>query len=845
VAWNFSVGYPTYPPDDISLDGGTVSPSSAFNLIGTGGAGGLTNGTNGNQVGVTNPQLGPLASNGGPTQTIALLIGSPAIDKGSGTMTGVTVPTIDQRGALRGPAGLNAGTTVDVGAYEASSSYRVTTAADSTDMGTLRAAVGWANVSSNVNPGNSPTAPNTIVFDTGGLFATPQTITLSALLGTLNLTNTSTVEAINGPGANLVTISGNNAVRVFGVASGVVANLAGLTISDGKGYNGGGIDNSGTLTVSDSTLANNSATYGGGIENDGRLTVSSSTVANNSADNFGGGISSGGTLTVSNSTLTQNSAAYGGGGINCGGTVTVSSSTLANNSASIGGGIYHFFGTLMAVNDTIAYNTVANSGSGGGLVAIDGTATLDNTVVALNTRGTDSAAPHDDISILFSGKVSPSSASNLIGTGGAGGLTNGTNGNQVGVTNPLLGPLAPNGGPTQTIALLSGSPAIDSGSNDLAVDPTSSQPLSTDQRGTGFPRISHNTVDIGAYELQAVTQLVVMAQPPSVVTAGASFGLTVAAEDSSGNVVPSFNDVLTVALANNSGAGILGGTLTVTAVNGVATFAGLKLDKAASAYTLQVSSPSATATTITASFDVAAAAATQLVITTPPPVQIGAGGRFGLIVTAEDPFGNVDPSFTRPVRLTLASNPGGATLGGIATVAAVNGRATFAGLSLNRAGNGYSLSTVSSGLSPAKTSAFNVMPAPTIVRELVLTAGNGKQKHVVGFQFIFSAALDPTRAQNAANYTITQSVIQLVKRRPTTVAQPVAFRVVYNASLHAVSLMVAGKPQFAKGGRIVVKASPPKGLTGTSGAYVDGNGHGVPGGDGVFKILPKGGGVVH
>ena len=96
--------------------------------------------------------------------------------------------------------------------------------------------------------------------------------------------------------------------------------------------------------------------------------------------------------------------------------------------------------------------------------------------------------------------VSSSSAFNLIGTGGSGGLTNGTNHNQVGVANPGLGPLADNGGPTQTIKLLPGSPAINKGSNALAVDPLTGQPLATDQRGPGFVRIVNGTVDIGAYE---------------------------------------------------------------------------------------------------------------------------------------------------------------------------------------------------------------------------------------------------------------------------------------------------------------------------------------------------------
>src|ERR1051326_2605094 len=111
--------------------------------------------------------------------------------------------------------------------------------------------------------------------------------------------------------------------------------------------------------------------------------------------------------------------------------------------------------------------------------------TLRNTIVAGNTR---SGTPDD-----INGTVNDSSSFNLVGTGGA--LSNGVNGNQVGVTNPLLGALANNGGPTLTHALLAGSPAINTGSNALALDPNGS-PLITDQRGAGFTRISGGTVDI-------------------------------------------------------------------------------------------------------------------------------------------------------------------------------------------------------------------------------------------------------------------------------------------------------------------------------------------------------------
>ena len=120
------------------------------------------------------------------------------------------------------------------------------------------------------------------------------------------------------------------------------------------------------------------------------------------------------------------------------------------------------------------------------------TITLDNTIIAQNSHFVASSTVPDDIAGTLS--TYPPSTFNLIGTGGAGGLTNGVNGNQVGVASPGLasGP-AYNGGPTETIALLPGSPAIDAGSNAL-------DGLPYDQRG--LPRIYNGTIDIGAYEFQ-------------------------------------------------------------------------------------------------------------------------------------------------------------------------------------------------------------------------------------------------------------------------------------------------------------------------------------------------------
>ena len=198
--------------------------------------------------------------------------------------------------------------------------------------------------------------------------------------------------------------------------------------------------------------------------------------------------------------------------------------------------------------------------------------------------------------------MSSSSAYNLIGTGGSGGLIDGVAGNRIGVADPGLATgLADSGGPTKTIALLSGSPAINAGSNVLAVDPTTGQPLTTDERGPGFPRIVNKTADIGAFEFQPIppanTQLVVTTQPSMSVTAGTSFGLSVTAKDSSGNVDTSFDNTVTVALLSNPGGATLGGTLSVAAVDGVAAFSALTLDQLGDGYTLRLSSDGLTSVT--------------------------------------------------------------------------------------------------------------------------------------------------------------------------------------------------------------------------------------------------------
>jgi hypothetical protein len=216
---------------------------------------------------------------------------------------------------------------------------------------------------------------------------------------------------INGPGANALSVSGNNAVEVFHVDSGVTAKISGLTIEKGSSPYGGGIYSAGTLTVADSTLADNSATTGGGgIWSNGTLNVTDCVVSGNSTGYFGGGIYSGsnGTLNVANSTLSGNSAvatdvndseyAYGGG-IYAYGTAAIADSTLSGNTveafggAGGGGGIY-VGGTLNVADSTLSDNdativAVEIYGDGGGGILNGGALKLTDSTLSGNSTNVD------------------------------------------------------------------------------------------------------------------------------------------------------------------------------------------------------------------------------------------------------------------------------------------------------------------------------------------------------------------------------------------------------------------------------------------------------------------------
>jgi CSLREA domain-containing protein len=344
--------------------------------------------------------------------------------------------------------------------------------------------------------------------------------------------------SVNGRKAS-ITISGNDRVRVFRVAAEAELALLNLRVADGSAEAGGGLLNNGTVKVANSTFSNNSAEDGGGINNhsDGTLVVTDSTFSKNSADFFGGGgilNNINGTVKVANSTFSRNSADFLGGGIfnRPDGTLVVTDSTFSNNSAAFGGGINNNSGNMLVkvTDSTFSKNSAED---GGGIDNASSTLVVTDSTFSKNSAE-DGGGINNDLDTL---KVTNSTFSkNSAGQGGSifnsfgtamlrntivaystpGGNCRGTitdggynidDGTTCGFseqqdslpsTDPLLADQpANNGGPTPTIALLEGSPAIDAIPEETNGCGTT---ISTDQRGVGRPQGAG--CDIGAFEVE-------------------------------------------------------------------------------------------------------------------------------------------------------------------------------------------------------------------------------------------------------------------------------------------------------------------------------------------------------
>ncbi|CAM8629416.1 Polymorphic outer membrane protein repeat [Acidimicrobiia bacterium] len=269
------------------------------------------------------------------------------------------------------------------------------------------------------------------------------------------------------------------------------------------------------VTIVDCTITGNSAADdGGGLafyakKPDNVLSITDTTIDANDAGDLGGGLKIDAQdpliVSITNSTVSNNTAQtdagilFDEGGI----TATINNSTISANAALYGsGGVYIGSGSSLTVNQsTISANSSAGSYTGtdgGGIQLGDNTSvvTLSGSIVSGNSSGVAGAADFGLYSALPSDTGSITATNSLIGEVDSRITVNGTN--NVSSTNPMLGALANNGGTTKTMALLTGSPAIDAGPNPVATF-TGNE---FDQRGAGYARIVGGLVDIGAFEAQ-------------------------------------------------------------------------------------------------------------------------------------------------------------------------------------------------------------------------------------------------------------------------------------------------------------------------------------------------------
>jgi hypothetical protein len=346
----------------------------------------------------------------------------------------------------------------------------VTSTADS-GPGSLRDAI--ANAASG----------DTVNFELTGC---PCTITLTT--GEIALDRDVTIA---GPGAEVLTVSGNHASRVFRVSAGVTGRISGMTLTDGAvSYIGGAVLNLGTLHLTDSTVSGSTATsalsQGGGIYNNSILVVTRSTIAGNAATD-GGGIFSNGDLYVTLSTISGNTAYFGyGGGIYLSNRIRwarlYNSTIVENVGIGPGNGVHRAdtpFTTLVAIRNTIIAKSAGNAG----------------VFVYSDAFGQIHSEGYNLIGIA-DGTTGDTKPTDQKGTSAA-------------PLDPRLGPLQDNGGHTSTHELLDGSPALDQAG--ASFDPFTFGQINFDQRGRSLPvddpaipnAVDSNGGDIGAVEHHA------------------------------------------------------------------------------------------------------------------------------------------------------------------------------------------------------------------------------------------------------------------------------------------------------------------------------------------------------
>ncbi len=439
----------------------------------------VTDGVN-NDI-TADPLLGPLQNNTGPTETHALLPGSPAIDTGDDAVCAAPpVSGLDQRGLPR-----PLGAACDIGAVELFRFVAVTKEEDTNDGVcdddcSLREAIIFANSISGEKVVTLPAGTYTLSI--------PGTDEDSSETGDLDITDNL---IISGAGPNQTFIDGGAIDTVIHVHSGITVEINELTIQSG-----------------------NSPGEGGGINiSGGALTLSASAVSGNASEDNGGGIyNSSGTLAVTSSTISDNtsgSTGNGGGIYNSSGDMTIANSTISGNTSGAladGGGIYNASGDVTITNGTITENSSGILGEGSGIFNAIGVVFIVNTIIGDNVFGGDCFG----LLTSLGHNLDSDGSCNLAGLGDLSGF------------DPLLGPLQNNGGPTEIHALLGGSPAIDTGDDAVCAAP----PVSgLDQRGV--PRPQGLACDIGAFEANPADLSVSLADSPDPVIFGENLTYTV------------------------------------------------------------------------------------------------------------------------------------------------------------------------------------------------------------------------------------------------------------------------------------------------------------------------------
>jgi hypothetical protein len=473
--------------------------------------------------------------------------------------------------------------------------------ADASGNCTVRAAIMEANTLAGVQTITLPAGIYTLTISGIGENA--------AATGDLDITGDMT---INGAGAASTIIDGGALDRVFEINTGKIVQIDGVTVRNGNpgsgGVYGGGIYSKGTLTLTNSIVTGCKVAYGGGIYNHSTMYISNSSIIGNSgdgghwtsSDGLGGGIFNEGTMTVDGSSISGNTSSgvywfpKGGGGIFNEGTLTVNSSTVSGNMA--GGGVVNLEGHLIIENSTVSWNPSTSMLGGGGILNFSwfnsatttvsnstifenrdqagngdaiaaghayttsplGTITIKNSIFASPTQGLGNDVSASGALVSLGHNIVSDASAGLSGPG------------DMNSTDPLLGPLAYNAGPTQNHLPLLGSPAID-GVPLADLTDVSGNPITSDQRGVTRPLGPAG--DIGSVEANAITcpnNIVVNNTPGQcssvvnfIVTATGNPAPTIVCSPVSGTVFPVGTTTVNCTATNTYGSSACSFTVTV------------------------------------------------------------------------------------------------------------------------------------------------------------------------------------------------------------------------------------------------------------------------------------------